>query len=120
MRADFWLCGVLVGLIGGCALVLASISSRIGPIILPVYAAIIVAIRYFVIRGSGGSFVQRLGGSALALFVATGILIISVLIRGQRERATLVTATVAAPTASGGLAIVGLVLVAIALLLAIL
>jgi hypothetical protein len=72
---------LVVGLFGGAGLALTAMYSRRGPLIYPVYAALLAALAMLLARYSTISFADRLvaalGGFSVAsgvLYVATGIL----------------------------------------------
>ena len=77
---------VVVGMLGGAGLVLKLIYNRRGPLIYPVYAAILVALGLVSSRFRDLPYLTHFIGSFVALLVATGMSLVVVLIRGGRQR----------------------------------
>src|SRR3954468_13373091 len=79
---------IVIGLFGGAGLALATIYSRRGPLIYPVYASILAALALLLSRFAGLSFADRFAAALLGFIVASVILTITVarLARLNRER----------------------------------
>jgi hypothetical protein len=86
-------CGraVVLGLFGGAGLALTAIYSRRGPLIYPVYAALLAALALLVGRYGDMSFAQRFGATLGGFLVASGALYVTVAVLSDRQRRRLVT-----------------------------
>jgi hypothetical protein len=80
---------IVIGAFGGAALVLTQIYSRRGPLIYPVYAAILVTLGLFLTRAAGLGFGARLLICFVALLVSTAIALVATQLRAARARARL-------------------------------
>src|SRR6266545_3056638 len=76
----------VVGVFGGAGLVLTLSYSRRGPLIYPVYAAILLSIALVSARFRDLPYAAHLTGALTGMFVATAMTLVAVLIRGERER----------------------------------
>jgi hypothetical protein len=77
---------VVVGILGGAGLVLTMIYSRRGPMMYPVYAAILFALAMVSARFGDLPFATRLSGILSGMVVSTGIAFVTVLVRAARTR----------------------------------
>jgi|SRR5215831_15890636 len=92
MTADFAALiarALVIGGFGGAALVLTQIYSRRGPMIYPVYAAILFALGLFLSRASGFGFGARLLACFAAVLLSTAITFVATLVLAARARARL-------------------------------
>jgi hypothetical protein len=81
---------VVLGLFGGVGLVLTVVYSRRGPLIYPVYAALLAALALLVARYPGISYAGRFGAALAGFLVASGALYVAVGILADRQRRRLV------------------------------
>jgi hypothetical protein len=77
---------LVVGVFGGAGLVLMQIYSRRGPLIYPVYAAILASIALVSARFRDLPYVAHLAAALTGMFVATAMALVAVLVLGARER----------------------------------
>ena len=91
--AEVFLLGqaVVIGTVGGVGLTLTTIYSRRGPMIYPVYAAIVCALTLLLTRYSALSFSTRFWACLAGFLVANVALYPVVSILAQRQRRELVT-----------------------------
>ena len=80
----------VLGVIGGVALVLTLVFSRRGPLIFPVYAAILAALALLGARFPALRYPAHFSAVLTGMLVATGLAVVAVLIRGVRERRELI------------------------------
>jgi len=80
----------VVGIFGGIGLALTSIYSRRGPMIYPVYAALLAALAALLARHSQLSFEIRMFSALVGFAVATAISYVVVAILARRQRQVLV------------------------------
>lgn len=80
---------LVIGAFGGAALVLTQIYSRRGPMIYPVYAAILFVLGMFLSRASGLGFGARLLACFAAVLLSTAITFVATLVHAARARARL-------------------------------
>ena len=81
---------LVLGIIGGAALVLTMVYSRRGPMILPVYAAILIALAFVAARYESVAYVPRLVAVFAAFCLASAELYVAAVILAGRERKRLV------------------------------
>jgi len=79
-----------VGVFGGVGLSLTSVYSRRGPLIIPVYAALLAALALLLARRSETSFEVRVAASFVGFTIATFLLYITVGILAGRQRRHLI------------------------------
>jgi hypothetical protein len=77
---------VVVGAFGGAGLVLTQVYSRRGPLIFPVYAALLAALAFSVARATGLEFSSRFLIALSATLLATTISFVATLIFAARAR----------------------------------
>jgi hypothetical protein len=80
---------LVIGAFGGVALVLTQIYSRRGPIIYPVYAAILLTLGLFLMRAVGLGFGARLLICFVAVLLSTAMTFVATLVLAARARARL-------------------------------
>jgi hypothetical protein len=80
----------IIGAVGGVGLVLTQIYSRRGPLIYPVYAAILFALTLSLSRATGVDFSLRYMAAFVAMGLSTGIAMIGTMFRAARARRELV------------------------------
>ena len=80
---------LVVGVFGGAGLVLTHLYTRRGPMIYPVYAAILLALGLVSARFSWLPYLAHLVGNLVAMFTASAILLVAVIHRSNIERARL-------------------------------
>jgi hypothetical protein len=78
-----------IGAFGGTALVLTQVYSRRGPLVYPVYAAILFALGLFLARVAGLGFGARLLICFVAISLSTAISLVATLFLAARARARL-------------------------------
>lgn len=81
---------VVLGLFGGAGLVLTVIYSRRGPLIYPVYAALLAALALLVGRYPDISYAGRFSAALAGFLVASAALYVAVGILADRQRRRLV------------------------------
>jgi hypothetical protein len=81
---------LVLGLFGGAGLALATIYRRRGPLIYPVYAALLAALALLLARYTGMSFAGRFGAVLAGFLVASSALYVTVGIVSDRQRRRLV------------------------------
>ncbi|MEX2177739.1 MAG: hypothetical protein WD801_03455 [Gemmatimonadaceae bacterium] len=79
----------VVGILGGIGLVLTHIYSRRGPLIYPVYAALLVALALVAARFPLLSFGAYFGAVLAGMVVATGMAFVAVAVRARAARRAL-------------------------------
>lgn len=77
---------LIVGLFGGVGLVLVRVYTRKGPLVFPVYAAMLFSLALLLSRYDALRLVPRIVAALAALALATSIAFVSVLILASRER----------------------------------
>ena len=77
---------IVVGLLGGAGLVLTHLYSRRGPLIYPVYAAILATLAFVSARFEGLPYLAHLSAVLAGMFVATAVAFAAVLHSGARQR----------------------------------
>lgn len=77
---------VVIGAFGGAGLVLTELYSRRGPMIYPVYAAILFAVTLSLARTSALTFEARFVAAFAGLAVSTAIAMMAIIIRTARAR----------------------------------
>jgi hypothetical protein len=81
---------LVVGMIGGAALVLTMAYSRRGPMILPVYAGLLIALAFIAARFETVAYMPRLVAVFAAFCLASAELYVAAVILAGRERKRLV------------------------------
>ena len=79
----------VLGFIGGVGLVLTQVFSRRGPLILPVYAAVLAALALLGARFPQLPYSAHFSAILIGMVVATALALIAVIVRGGRERRAL-------------------------------
>ena len=92
---------LVVGMFGGVALSLTSLYSRRGPMIYPVYAALLVILGLLLARHSQFSYAVRVAAALVGFVTASAISYATVGILAQRQRDVLITAGRLAGDANG-------------------
>jgi hypothetical protein len=77
---------VVVGILGGAGLVLTQLYTRRGPLIFPVYAAILAVLGLVSFRFRDLSFPALFAAVLAGMLVATGCAFVAVLITGAKSR----------------------------------
>ena len=77
---------LVIGLFGGAGLVLTQLYSRRGPLIYPVYAAILFVLTLSLARTPSLGFMARLFVALAAVLLSTLAALIATILRGNRER----------------------------------
>lgn len=77
---------LVVGVFGGAGLVLTQMYSRRGPLIYPVYAAILASIALVSARFRDLPYAAHLTAALTGMLVATAMALAAVLVLGARER----------------------------------
>ena len=77
---------LVVGIFGGAGLVLTQMYSRRGPLIYPVYAAILASIALVSARFGDLPYAAHLAAALTAMLVATAMAAAGVLVLGRHER----------------------------------
>jgi len=106
----------VVGVFGGAGLVLTTIYSRRGPLIYPVYAALLSALALLLARYRSLAFSTRFAAAFTGVLVATCMLFVAVLVLGGRQRRALQESgrpTVPGHIPAWGPPLLGVILVAI-------
>jgi len=85
---------VVIGVFGGAGLVLTQLYSRRGPLIYPVYAAILVALALSLAHAGSLSFGARFVAAFAGMVVSTAITMTAIIIRSARRRQAYVAAGV--------------------------
>jgi hypothetical protein len=80
---------LVIGAFGGAALVLTQIYSRRGPLIYPVYAAILFTLGLFLMRATGLGFGARLLICLVAVLLSTAMTLLATLVLAARARTRL-------------------------------
>jgi hypothetical protein len=80
----------VLGFIGGVGLVLTQVYSRRGPLIYPVYAAILAALALLGARFPELPYTAHFSAVLIGMLVATNVALVAVLVRGARERRALI------------------------------
>jgi len=78
--------GLVIGLFGGAGLVLTQLYSRRGPLIYPVYAAILFVLGLSLARTPSLDFTARLLIALGAVLLSTLMSLVATIIRGNRQR----------------------------------
>jgi hypothetical protein len=81
---------IVIGVFGGAGLVLTRLYSRRGPLIFPVYAALLAALAISVARFASLGFSARFAAVFSGLAVGTILLFVAAMFLGGRERRALV------------------------------
>ena len=81
---------VVLGLFGGAGLALASIYGRRGPLIYPVYAALLAALAVLLARYPSMTYIERLVAAFIGFGVASASLYVTTGILAARDRRRLV------------------------------
>jgi hypothetical protein len=77
---------LVVGVFGGAGLVLTLIYSRRGPLIYPVYAAILAGLALVSGRFGTLTYTARFAATLGGMLLATAMLLVAVLVVGARQR----------------------------------
>ena len=80
----------VLGFLGGIGLVLVQVYSRRGPLIFPVYAAILAALALLGARFPQLPYPAHFAAVLTGMLVATNLALVAVLIRAERERRALI------------------------------
>lgn len=96
----------VVGLFGGVGLSLTSIYSRRGPLIFPVYAALLASLALLLARRSQSSFGLRTTAAFVGFIIASLMSYVTVGVLASRQRETL-AAQGRLPPNSGGVSALG-------------
>lgn len=97
---------LVVGMFGGAGLSLTSIYSRRGPMIYPVYAALLAALALLLARYSQLPYVVRASAALVGFVTATAMSYVTVGILARRHRDLLV-AEGRLPRNAGGVSLIG-------------
>lgn len=81
---------LVIGVFGGTGLVLTQLYSRRGPLIYPVYAALLAALALSLARVNDLLFVARFVIALSATFLATAMMFVVTVILGRRARKQLI------------------------------
>jgi len=81
---------LVLGIIGGAALVLTTVYSRRGPMILPVYAGLLIALAFVAARFETVAYLPRLVAVFTAYCLASAELYVAAVILADRDRKRLV------------------------------
>ena len=81
---------IVVGLFGGAGLALTTVYSRRGPLIFPVYAAILAALTILLARYQSVSYADKFLIALVGFSVSSAVLYVTVVIRADRARRSLV------------------------------
>jgi hypothetical protein len=81
---------ILIGVFGGACLAFTLVYSRRGPLVLPVYGALLAALTLLLARYPTASYVGRFVAALSGLCVASGFLYVTVAIDAGRGRQRLV------------------------------
>ena len=92
--------GAVVGVLGGVGLVLTQLYGRRGPLIYPVYAAILAALAFVGVRFGELSFAAHFIAALAGMIISTAFAFVAVLILGARQRRQLLAS--GRPIAPGG------------------
>lgn len=106
----------VVGILGGAGLVLTQLYSRRGPLIYPVYAALLAALALVSSRFQTLPYVAHFAAVLTGMLVATGMTLVAVLVLGGRERRRLLES--GRPVAHGRAPLWGLPLILFAIVAA--
>ena len=98
---------LVLGVFGGAGLALTAIYSRRGPMIYPVYAAILAALALLLSRYPALSYPTRLAAALAGFCVASAILYVAIGILADRHRQGLVESGRLAPAANMGVPLLG-------------
>ena len=79
----------VIGVFGGASLVLTQLYSRRGPMIYPVYAAILFALALSLTRATSLGFLSRFLAALAAMVISTAIAMASTMVLGARTRRAL-------------------------------
>lgn len=85
---------IVIGTFGGAGLVLTMLYSRRGPLIYPVYAAILTALALSLARNGSLAFSARFFAAFAGMVVSTAIAMTATIVRGSRQRRAYVAAGV--------------------------
>lgn len=96
----------VVGIFGGVGLALTRIYSRRGPVIYPVYAALLAALALLLARHAEQPFLTRAAAALLGFVTATAIAYVTVGVLAQKQRDVLI-AQGRLPRASTGASALG-------------
>jgi len=77
---------IVIGVFGGAGLVLTQLYSRRGPLIYPVYAAILAALALSLARADSLAFGARFLAAFAAMLLSTAISMAATVVRGSRRR----------------------------------
>jgi hypothetical protein len=77
---------LVIGVFGGAGLVLTQLYSRRGPLIYPVYAAILFVLGLSLTRTPSLGFTARLLIALAAILLSTLAALVATIVRGNRER----------------------------------
>ncbi len=80
---------LVVGLFGGAGLVLTVMFSRRGPMIFPVYAALLAALAWLLSRYAALPYSARFAAALVGFLAASAPLLVATAIQAGRERARL-------------------------------
>jgi hypothetical protein len=105
---------VVVGILGGAGLVLTHLYSRRGPLIYPVYAAILAALAFVSARFDALPYSAHFSAVLSGMFVATAILYVNLLRSSAASRRQLIAS--GRPFVEGGAPWWGLPVVALAIM----
>ena len=75
---------MVLGLFGGAGLALTTVLSRRGPLILPVYAAILVSLALLLSRFSGITYTDGLVATLAGFSVASAVLYVTTMLHARR------------------------------------
>jgi hypothetical protein len=81
---------LVVGVLGGAGLILTQAYSRRGPLIFPVYAALLAALAFLSARFVELPYAARFAAALSGVLLASAMALIGVLVIGGRERRRLV------------------------------
>src|SRR3954469_10543208 len=79
----------VIGVFGGAGLVLTQLYSRRGPMIYPVYAAILFVLTLSLTRATSLGFVSRFLAALAAMVISTAIAMAGIVVLGARTRRAL-------------------------------
>ena len=85
---------IVIGAFGGAGLVLTQLYSRRGPLIYPVYAAILVALALSLAHAGSLSFGARFAAAFAGMVVSTAITMAAIIIQSRRRHRAFVAAGV--------------------------
>ena len=79
----------VIGILGGAGLVLTQLYSRRGPMIYPVYAAILFVLTLSLTRAAGLGFAPRFLAALVAMMISTAIAMVATVVLAARRRRAL-------------------------------